>query len=101
MNLDIDWTRCDGHGLCAALLPGPISLDEWGFPILDRSAVVDETSLRRVVAACPALALRRSTRVAAPPGIAAQSGVATQSSVAIQSSVAGGSVIRPTLTSRP
>ncbi len=32
MKLEIDWTRCDGHGMCAALLPGRIALDEWGFP---------------------------------------------------------------------
>ena len=32
--LEIDWTRCDGHGLCATLLPDDIVLDEWGFPVL-------------------------------------------------------------------
>ena len=32
--LAVDWTRCDGHGLCAQLLPSRIALDEWGFPIL-------------------------------------------------------------------
>ncbi len=58
--LEIDWTRCDGHGLCAALLPERIALDEWGFPILQRRAVSpDETrDVRRAVAVCPALALR-------------------------------------------
>jgi ferredoxin len=25
--LDIDWTRCDGHGLCAELLPHRITRD--------------------------------------------------------------------------
>jgi ferredoxin len=57
--LQIDWTRCDGHGLCAALLPDRVGLDEWGFPLL-RDAVVtadDEIDTRRAVAACPALAL--------------------------------------------
>jgi ferredoxin len=59
MNLAIDWTRCDGHGLCHALLPERIDLDEWGFPIV-RNTVVDaagEDDTRRAVAACPALAL--------------------------------------------
>jgi hypothetical protein len=30
--VEIDWTRCDGHGLCATLLPDDVALDEWGFP---------------------------------------------------------------------
>ncbi len=56
----IDWTRCDGHGLCAALLPAAVRLDEWGYPILDgdrlrRQPVAD---LKRAVSMCPALALR-------------------------------------------
>ncbi|HZP15137.1 MAG TPA: ferredoxin, partial [Nocardioides sp.] len=32
--LTVDWTRCDGHGLCARLVPEAVRLDEWGFPIL-------------------------------------------------------------------
>jgi ferredoxin len=58
--LAVDWTRCDGHGLCAALLPDAISLDEFGYPIFDRRALETETStsLRRVANACPALAIR-------------------------------------------
>lgn len=56
--LDIDWTRCDGHGVCAELLPVRIARDEWGFPILHRPELSDEKAARRVVAACPALALR-------------------------------------------
>jgi ferredoxin len=60
MNLDIDWTRCDGHGLCAALLPERITRDEWGYPVLHATAVdpARPTAARRAVAACPALALR-------------------------------------------
>ncbi len=37
--LEIDWTRCDGHGLCADLVPDRIVLDEWGFPLIRRTAV--------------------------------------------------------------
>jgi ferredoxin len=60
MKLEIDWTRCDGHGLCAELLPERIARDEWGFPVLRSSDIrPDETkSARRVVSVCPALALR-------------------------------------------
>lgn len=57
--LEIDWTRCDGHGLCATLLPEQITLDDWGFPVI---ADGDSDSLqgrqRRAVLGCPALALR-------------------------------------------
>jgi len=58
--LEIDWTRCDGHGLCAALLPDAIRLDDWGYPIIDQRRVAAEpvAAVRRVVACCPALALR-------------------------------------------
>jgi ferredoxin len=54
----IDWTRCDGHGVCAALAPLAISLDPWGYPIIAASARSDSAQLRRAIAACPALALR-------------------------------------------
>jgi ferredoxin len=62
MNLLVDWTRCDGHGLCAALLPHRISRDEWGFPIVDGRSIPpgELRSARRAVALCPALALRLS-----------------------------------------
>jgi ferredoxin len=58
--VEIDWTRCDGHGLCATLLPGDVALDESGFPVLrDREITAGELShARRAVLACPALALR-------------------------------------------
>jgi ferredoxin len=60
MRLEIDWTRCDGHGLCAQLLPERISLDEHGFPVLPYRQVEGEllTHARRAVAVCPRLALR-------------------------------------------
>ena len=60
-NLEIDWTRCDGHGLCAALLPTLISRDDWGFPIIAASpGGVSKRDLGRAVTVCPALALRLS-----------------------------------------
>jgi len=55
--LAIDWTRCDGHGLCARLLPESIDLDEWGFPVIG-PADGDARAVRRAVASCPRLALR-------------------------------------------
>jgi ferredoxin len=61
--LHVDWTRCDGHGLCAALLPDQITRDEWGYPVLHGVDVrpEQESAVRRTVAACPALALRLTT----------------------------------------
>lgn len=66
--LEIDWTRCDGHGLCHALLPERIGVDEWGFPVL-RDGTVPTAQLvaaRRAVAACPALALALRSSSLAP-----------------------------------
>jgi ferredoxin len=59
--IHVDWTRCDGHGLCAALAPEAITLDPWGYPIIaaDATARARPADLRQAVAACPALALRR------------------------------------------
>lgn len=56
----VDWTACDGRGLCAELLPERIVLDEWGFPIIDRAEVkgADLAEARKAVAACPTQALR-------------------------------------------
>jgi ferredoxin len=57
--LAIDWTRCDGHGLCAAVLPDSVSLDDWGYPILGPKVRTEpRAALKRAVAVCPALALR-------------------------------------------
>lgn len=30
--LHIDWTRCDGRGLCTELLPDLLTRDDWGYP---------------------------------------------------------------------
>ena len=31
--LHIDWTACDGRGLCAELLPELLAEDDWGYPV--------------------------------------------------------------------
>lgn len=58
--LRVDWTRCDGHGLCAALLASRITLDEWGFPVIDPGELHGQElhEARAAALACPALALR-------------------------------------------
>jgi ferredoxin len=58
MRLEIDWTRCDGHSLCAALLPEAIEVDEFGYPVIHAQRVPFGRATRRAVASCPALALR-------------------------------------------
>ena len=55
-----DRIACDGFGTCAQLLPERISLDEWGYPIIDPTSVTGSelTHAKRAVSACPRLALR-------------------------------------------
>jgi ferredoxin len=50
---------CVGHGICAELLPERITLDPWGYPIIDPAPIPArlEPHARRAVAACPTLAL--------------------------------------------
>ena len=58
--LGIDRIKCDGHGVCADLVPELIELDDWGYPII-RSGAIPQSVLphaRRAVAGCPTLALR-------------------------------------------
>jgi ferredoxin len=58
--LRIDPIACDGHGLCAELFPERISLDDWGYPMIDDTPLGDHLvgHARRAVTNCPALALR-------------------------------------------
>ncbi len=69
--LHIDWTACDGRGLCAELLPRLIGRDEWGYPVAltgnaaARSdipiAAADLGAADEAVALCPLVALRLRT----------------------------------------
>jgi ferredoxin len=65
VTLHVDWTRCDGRGLCTELLPELLERDDWGYPRSRDGARGEPAvprSLRRAadeaVAACPLLALR-------------------------------------------
>jgi ferredoxin len=51
---------CQGHGACAELLPEAITLDEWGYPVIDPRPLPPglERDARAAVSACPTLALR-------------------------------------------
>lgn len=70
---------CSGHGLCAELLPEQITLDEWGYPIVDgtplEGAQVEHAV--RAAQACPTFALlieRERDRGARPRARAGRSG---------------------------
>jgi ferredoxin len=64
MRVHVDWTRCDGHGACAELLPELLTTDEWGYPLVkdgERDRQVPgplERHARRAQRACPLQALR-------------------------------------------
>lgn len=57
--LVVDPIRCTAARLCAELLPEAVTLDEWGYPVVDGSPL-DGRALRlarRAAAACPVRAL--------------------------------------------
>ena len=57
--LRVNPITCEGHGLCAELLPELIRLDDWGYPILEEALVPSELEslARKAVDVCPTLAL--------------------------------------------
>jgi ferredoxin len=59
MDIRVNPIACQGHGLCAELLPEWIELDEWGYPILDGRQLPGTllASARRAARSCPELAL--------------------------------------------
>jgi ferredoxin len=60
--LRVDAIACGGHGICAELLPELVSLDDWGYPIINEMAIPAALVplARRAVALCPTLALSLS-----------------------------------------
>jgi len=50
---------CTGHGVCAELFPERVTLDDWGYPIIDGRPLTPELREHalRAVDACPTLAL--------------------------------------------
>jgi ferredoxin len=57
--LRVNPIACEAHGMCAELLPERVTLDEWGYPIVDDgplpASLLDHA--RRAAEACPTLAL--------------------------------------------
>jgi ferredoxin len=60
LRLELDPIACTGHRLCAGWLPERVSLDEWGYPILEASALTPDLVrlARRAADECPVRALR-------------------------------------------
>jgi ferredoxin len=60
MVLRINPIACEGHGLCAELLPELMALDDWGYPYPMTVAVPPsfEALAARAVKVCPTLAIQ-------------------------------------------
>ncbi|WP_249011540.1 ferredoxin [Conexibacter sp. DBS9H8] len=60
---------CSAHGMCAELLPERVSLDDWGYPVIDAAPLDPElVGLARIaVQSCPKLALRLQREPARAP----------------------------------
>jgi ferredoxin len=59
MRLRVDPIKCDGHALCAELLPELVKLDDWGYPIIKPGSIPKSLLgfAERAVTSCPTLAL--------------------------------------------
>jgi ferredoxin len=70
VNIAIDRIKCDGHGLCAEILPELIRLDDWGYPIIAPGPIPEQLMplAQRAMESCPvlALAIRRAGCAQAP-----------------------------------
>ncbi len=61
--LRVDWTRCDGRGLCTELLPELLREDPWGYPV----GRPDATDARGVVSVPAGLVEHAAAAVDACP----------------------------------
>jgi ferredoxin len=55
----VDPIACDAWGYCAELLPEAITLDEWGYPVVDGAPLAPELAVaaRRAARDCPRRAI--------------------------------------------
>jgi len=62
--LRVNPITCEGHGLCAELFPERVTLDDWGYPMIDSEPIPSrlEPLAKRAVSACPTLALLLEAR---------------------------------------
>lgn len=60
LRITIDPIVCDAYGYCAEILPECISLDEWGYPIVEKNTPISRELLalaRRAAHDCPRRAI--------------------------------------------
>jgi ferredoxin len=59
VTLRVDPIACDAFGYCAELVPELITLDEWGYPIIEEREIPADLMpvVRNAVASCPRKAL--------------------------------------------
>lgn len=65
LHVRVDPVACDAYGYCAEILPERVTLDEWGYPIVD-GALVDGDLVdlaTRAAAECPRRAFLLSAAV--------------------------------------
>lgn len=57
--LQIDRTRCAGHGICVLFAGATLDLDAWGFPVTPDEALEPDAlpRVRRAIVSCPRQAL--------------------------------------------
>jgi ferredoxin len=58
--LKVNPIECSAHGLCAELIPERVTLDDWGYPMIDGAPIDGDlvAHARRAVAVCPVFALK-------------------------------------------
>jgi len=52
VRLRVNPIECDAHGVCAELFPERITLDDWGYPIVDPEPITPELETGRFPRAC-------------------------------------------------
>lgn len=64
LRIVIDPVACDAYGYCAELLPEAITLDEWGYPMVDATPLPAElvAAAKRAVRDCPRRAVMLQRR---------------------------------------
>jgi len=64
LRIVIDPVACDAYGYCAELLPEAITLDEWGYPVVDATPLPAElvAAAKRAVRDCPRRAVMLQRR---------------------------------------
>jgi ferredoxin len=67
VRITVDPVACDGYGYCAELLPEAVTLDEWGYPMVEGRPLPAEflAAATRATRDCPrrAIAVRENDAV--------------------------------------